>query len=125
MVYYCRLQYHYFFLGINSVILIIIFDYIKIMRVIKLGYIEKFKAKLVIILEKIDMSLISFYLGLKLKRNCQKQFLKLFHPTYIEKILEKYNLCHNKPYNILMKQKILLPNQNLEVCQAKKDDIKG
>lgn len=74
----------------------------------------KIKAKLVAAFEMVDISLISFYLELKIERDHQKQLIKLFQSTYIKKILEKYHLYFAKPCNILMKERILLPNEVLE-----------
>lgn len=51
-------------------------DNIKIIRVKRLGHIEKVKQKLVTVFEIIDMGLISFYLGLKIERNYQNKILK-------------------------------------------------
>lgn len=44
-------------------------DNIKVMGVKKLGHVERVKLKLVIAFEIVDIDLISFYLGLKVKRN--------------------------------------------------------
>lgn len=64
------------------------------------------------------MEPISFYLGLKIERNCQNKTLKLSQPTYIKKILTKYHFNQVKPYNTLIKEVILLPNKNFEANQA-------
>lgn len=43
-----------------------------------LGHINKVKAKLITVFEMIDIGSISFYFGLKIERDYQKQSLKLF-----------------------------------------------
>ena len=40
----------------------------------------------------IEMGLISFYLGLKAKRDREKKTIKLFQPAYTEKFLENFYL---------------------------------
>ena len=85
------------------------------------GHIKRVKAKLTTAFEIVDMGPISFYLGLKVERDQQKRSLKLFEPTYIEKILEKYYLYLAKPCNIPMKEEILLPNKGSEASQAERE----
>lgn len=40
----------------------------------------------------VEMGPISFYLGLKLKRDRERETIKLFQPAYVDKVLEKFNL---------------------------------
>lgn len=47
------------------------------MRVKKSGHIKKIKRKLVATFEMVDIGLISFYLGLKIEKDCQKKMLKI------------------------------------------------
>lgn len=47
------------------------------MDVQRLGHIEKVKQKFTAIFKIIDMELISFYLDLKVEKNCKKKMLKL------------------------------------------------
>lgn len=54
----------------KSPIVSIFIDDIKVMGAKGSGYIEKVKKKIVAIFEKVDMGLISFYLGLKVEWNC-------------------------------------------------------
>lgn len=50
------------------------------------------------------MGPISFYLGLKVEKNCQKKTLKLSQLAYIDKIITKYYLNLAKSCNIPMKE---------------------
>lgn len=93
-------------MGINGPIVNIFVNDIKVMGTKETGYIEKIKGELAAAFEMVDMSPISFYLGLKVKRDRQKQTLKLFQPSYIEKILEKYHFDLAKLCNIPMKERI-------------------
>ena len=66
----------------------------------------------------IDMRPISFYLSLKIEKDHKKKTLKLTHPAYIDKNIQKYHLDIAKPYNTPMKKAILLPNKRQEATQA-------
>lgn len=48
-------------------------DNIKVMEVKESGYIKKVKQKLVTAFEMVNMGLISFNLGLKVEKDCQKK----------------------------------------------------
>ncbi len=89
------------------------------------GHIEKVKYELTTAFEMVDMGLISFYLGLKVERNCQNKILKLSQPIYIDKILAKYHLNQVKPCNTPMKEAILLPNKGPEASQANRKRYQG
>lgn len=65
-------------------------DDINIIGVKSARTIQWVKTKLIAALEIIDIGLINFYLGLKIKANCEKRTLKLLQPVYIKKILVKY-----------------------------------
>lgn len=67
----------------------------------------------------VNISLISFYLGLKFKKTQVKKLLKLLQPAYIVKIMKKYHFNQAKLYNILMKEGLILLNKGLEAYQAK------
>ena len=60
---------------------------IKVMGVKGSVHIDRTKRELAAAFEIVDMRSISFYLGLKVERDGQKQTLKLFQPAYIDKIL--------------------------------------
>lgn len=62
-------------------------DDIKVMRMKKSDYIKKVKQELAAAFEMVNIGLINFYLGLKVKSNYEKKTLKIFQPTYIKKIL--------------------------------------
>ncbi len=74
---------------IHGPILSTFVDDIKVIGVKGSGHIERVKHELVAVFEMIDMGPISFYLGLKVERNCQNKTLKLSQPAYINKILAK------------------------------------
>lgn len=63
---------------INCLIISTFFDDIKIMGIKIFGHIEKVKQKLVATFKMVDIGSISFYLNLKIEKNCQKKTLKLF-----------------------------------------------
>lgn len=106
------------FAGINGPIVSTFIDDINIIGTKKSGHIERVNVKPAVVFEMVDISLINFFLGLKIERDRQKQSLKLSQPVYIEKILEKYYLYLAKLCNILIKEKILPPNKRSEASQA-------
>lgn len=106
---------------INDPIVSIFVDDIKVIGTKESGHIKRVKAKLSAAFEMVDMSPISFYLGLKVEKDRQKQSLKLFEPAYIEKILEKYHFYLAKPCNIPMKEEILLSNKGSEASQVERE----
>lgn len=91
------------------------------MNIKKSGYIERFKLKLIIAFEMVDIRPISFYLGLKIKRNRAKKILKLLQPAYINKVLTKYHFNKATLCNIPMKKTILLSNKSSKASQAKRE----
>lgn len=97
--------------GINKSIVSTFIDNIKVMGIKKSNYIEKVKFELTADFEIVDISLISFYLELKVERDRARRMLKLSQTTYIDKILIKYYLNQAKSCNILIKEGILLPNK--------------
>ena len=48
----------------------------------------------------IDMRSISFYLGLKIKQDRTNRIIKLFQPTYIDKVLTNFHLDKANVINI-------------------------
>lgn len=103
---------------INGPIVSTFVDEIKVMGVEVSGYIEKVKQELATAFEMIDIGPISFYLDLKVEKDCEKKILKLSQPVYIEKILAKYYLNQVKLCNTLIKEVILLPNKGPKASQV-------
>lgn len=56
----------------------------------------------------VDIGFISFYFGLKVERNREKQTIKLSQLVYINKVLNKFHLNKANSANILMKKITLL-----------------
>lgn len=67
--------------GLNSPIVSTFIDDIKIMGVKESGFIERLKAELTAAFSMVDISPISFYLGLKVKRDREKKTIKLLQPA--------------------------------------------
>lgn len=66
------------------------------------------------------MESISFYLGLKVERNCQKRIIKLSQLLYIQMIFTKYHLDKANSINTPIKEIILRPNLSTKVTKTKK-----
>lgn len=58
-------------------------DEIKIIEHKHIGIITRVKIKLITACEIMYIRQISFYLGLKINKNCEKMILKLFEPASI------------------------------------------
>lgn len=71
-------------------------DDIKIIAPRKSGAFDGVKQELTFTFSMVDLGLISFYLGLKVQRNWEKQMIKLFLSTNIDKVFSKFYL--NKAY---------------------------
>lgn len=112
-------------LAIDSPIIRMFVDNIKIMGVKRLGHIKRVKKKCVAVFEMIDMGPISFYLSLKVEKNHQKKMLKLFQLAYIHKILSKYHLDLAKSCNRPMKEAILLSIKGFNTTQAEQERYKS
>lgn len=95
---------------INSLVISIFVDNIKVINAKNLIYIKEFKLKLATTFQIIDIRLISFYLRLKIKKNRVKKTLQLLQSAYIDKILTKYHFDQAKFCNTLIKKNILLLN---------------
>ena len=52
----------------------------------------------------VDMGPISFYLGLKIERNREKQTIKLSQPAYIDKVLNRFHFNKANTINTFMKE---------------------
>lgn len=100
-------------------------DDIKVIKVKKLSYIEKVKYKQVIAFEIVNIGPISFYLDLKVKKDCQNKTLKLSQSIYIDKIIAKYYFHQVKSYNTLIKKVILLLNKGLKASQTDWEQYQG
>lgn len=72
-------------LEINGPIINTFVNNVKVIGVKGSGYIKKVKIKHVVTFEMVDIGPISFYLGLKVKKNQIKITLKLLQPAYIDK----------------------------------------
>ncbi len=99
-------------------------DDIKIMWPKRSGAIEKVKRELAAAFEMVDMSPISFYLGLKVERNREKKTIKLSQPTYIQELLAKYHLDKANSTNTSIKEASLESNLS-EATQAEKEKYQG
>lgn len=90
--------------GLNSPIVSIFVDDIKIMGPKASGMIEQIKVELISAFLMADMGPISFYLGLKVEQNSQEKTIKLSQPAYIDKVLTKFYLDKAHPVNTPMKE---------------------
>lgn len=107
---YCiNADYNIFILvaGIKGAIVSAFIDDIKIMEVKGTKKIEWVKIALTATFETVDISSISFYLGLKIKRDFEKRIFKLLQLAYIDKILAKYHLNQAKLSNMSIKEKTI------------------
>lgn len=75
--------------GLNGLIVSTFVDDIKIMGIKGGGFIER---ELAAAFSIVDMGPISFYLGLRVKRDHEKKTIKLSQPAYLDKVLEKFHL---------------------------------
>lgn len=112
-------------LQINGPIVNTFEDDIKVMGVKRSGPIKRVKLELAAAFEMADMGPISFYLGLKVKKNRVKKILKLLQPAYIDKILVKYHLNQAKPCNTLMKEGIPPLNKGPKASLTKRKHYQG
>lgn len=94
--------------GLDSLVVSIFIDYIKIIAPKKSGIILQVKTKFMAAFLIVDISLISFYLKLKIEQNQEKQTIKLSQPAYINKVLSKFYLDKAFMATTLMKKSIIL-----------------
>ena len=112
--------------GLNGPIVSTFVDDIKIMGIKRSGFIERVKAELVAAFSMVDMSPISFYLGLKVTRNREKKTIKLLQPAYINKVLEKFHLNGANTANRPIKESApLTPRTEGEASPSKKERYQG
>lgn len=71
-------------------------------------FIKCIKTKLIVAFLIVDIGSISFYFGLKVERNKEKQTIKLSQLVYINKVLNKFYLNKANSANIPMKKITLL-----------------
>ena len=72
------------------------------------------------VFKMVDIRPISFYLGLKVDKNCEKKIIKLFQPTYIKKVLAKYHFDKANTIYIPIKKVTIGQNLFIEATQAEK-----
>lgn len=90
--------------GLDGPIISIFVNDIKIMTLKNSGMIERVKLELIFAFSIIDIGPISFYLGLKVQQNWENWTIKLTHPAYINKALNKFHLDKVYAINIPMKE---------------------
>lgn len=78
--------------GLNSLVISTFVNNIKVIALKKSGMIYYIKAKLVATFFIVDISSISFYLGLKIEQNQAKRIIKFLQLAYINKVLSKFYL---------------------------------
>lgn len=101
-------------------------DDIKIMEVKGSGVIERVKVELAAAFSMVDMGSISFYLGLKVKRDWEKRTIKPSQPAYIDKILEKFHLDRAHSVNTPMKEEtLLIQKTDGKASTSKKERYQG
>lgn len=71
----------------------------------------------------VDIGLVSFYLGLKIKQNQENRTIKLSQPAYIDKIFNKFHLDKAHTINTPIKESLLLqPRIKSEVTISSKQE---
>lgn len=74
----------------------------------------------------VDIGSISFYFGLKVQRDQEKQIIKLSQPAYIDKIFSKFHLNKAHVVNTPMKETVLLePRIEGEAFPSEKERYQG
>lgn len=71
------------------------------------------------------MGPISFYLGLKVDKDCEKRPIKLSQPAYIHKVLIKYYFDKTNPTNMQIKEVTLGLNLFTRAIQTEKKRYHG
>ena len=112
--------------GFNGPIVSTFVDDIKIIAPTGSAIIQQVKAKLTATFSMVDMGPMSFYLGLKVKRNRDNRTIKLSQPVYIDKVLNKFHLDKANTINTPMKETTLLqPGTEGEATTAEKEKYQG
>lgn len=112
--------------GLDSPVINTFVDDIKIIAPKNSGIIRGVKAELNSAFLIVDMGPISFYLGFKIKRDREKQTIKLSQPAYIDKVLSKFHLNKAHAVNTPMKETALLePKTEGEAFPSEKERYQG
>lgn len=69
---------------------------LNIFALAKSGIIKQIKEKLALTFKMVDISLLVFYIGLKVICNQKKKIIKLLQPVYIKKFLYQYGMLKVK-----------------------------
>lgn len=88
--------------------------------------IKRVKSELISPFSMVDMSLISFYLSLKVEQNREKRTIELSQPAYINKILSKFYFDKAYVVNIPMKESTILKQKtDKDVSPSEKEQYQG
>ena len=112
--------------GLDSPIVSIFVDDIKIIVPNGSGITQQVKNELTSAFLILDMGPISFYLGLNVERDREKRTMKLSQPTYIDKVLSKFHLNKAHTATTPMKESsILQPRTESQATSAEKEIYQG
>ena len=112
--------------GLKGPVLSVFVDDIKIMAPKDSGIIKRVEAELTAAFSMSDMGPISFYLGLRIYRDRKQRTIKLSHPAYIEKVLERFHLDKANPVNTPMKESVpLSQREEGEASPPEKERYQG
>ena len=112
--------------GLDGPIVSTFVDDIKLMGTKGSGTIQRVKSELAAAFSMVDISPISFYLGLKVQCNREKRTLKLSQPMYIDKILEKFHFDKANVIQTPMKEEaLLMPRIEGEASASKREKYHG
>lgn len=89
-------------------------DNIKIIRIKNIKVISGIKIKLISTFKIVNIRLISFYLGLKINKNCKKKIIKLSQLAYIQNFFIIYYLNKANLTKILIKKILLRLNHSIK-----------
>lgn len=89
---------------LNGLVVSTFINDIKIIAHKESGMIEQVKSELTSAFLIVDISSISFYLGLKVQHDRKNRKIKLSQPAYINKVLNKFYLNKAHTVNTLMKE---------------------
>lgn len=103
--------------GLKGSIVSLFVDDLNIIAPKGTGQITRVKDKLKAAFSMVNMGPISFYLGLKIKRNREQRTLKLSQPAYINPIVHRFGLRSTKSFNTPMQEDVLLMNKK-QVTEA-------
>ena len=112
--------------GLDGPVVSTFVDDIKIMAPKGSGITQRVNMELTSAFLMLDMGPISFYLGLKFKRDREKRTIKLSQPVYIDKVLSKLHLDKTHIATILMKKSLILqPHIEGITTTAEKEKYQG